>query len=360
MKRFQDQGFEVHAIGNNSMGRKDELVAMGIICHDVEFYRIPLSGKNLKAVKVLNELFEKEYFDLIHVHTPTAAFFTRYVASKHKQGRILYTAHGFHFFKGAPLKNWALFYPAEKYALKWTDGLIVMNTEDFQLAKKLGYKKNENVFKVHGVGVNMSEFNSKRVSGEQCIRDELKLGESELIISCIAELSSRKNQMFLLENWQAITEIVPNAHLLLIGNGVEKSKIKKFIKNQKLQNVYMLGFRHDVSEIISSSDIITLVSKHEGLPKCLMEAMACGKVIVTTNIRGSRDLVEHEKNGLVVELGDNNHLVQSFINLLNSEQLRIDYGDRGQMKIQDYSLKKVIGEMDQVYSRYLSMEGVKT
>lgn len=353
MKSFQEKGFEVHAIGSNSMGRKNELVEMGIICHDIEFDKFPLSSKNIKAIKELNWLFKNIYFDLIHVHTPTAAFFTRYVASRNKQGKVIYTAHGFHFFTGAPIKNWLFYYPAEKIAVKWTDGLVVMNKEDYKLAKKLGYKKKVNLFEVHGVGVDLKEFKTHTGNTEQTIRQELNLENDTLIVSCIAEFSVQKNHEFLLQNWQAITAKYPNVHLIFAGNGKVENKVKKIIRKKGLENVHLLGFRKDVSKIIASSDIVTLVSKREGLPRCLMEAMACGKIIVASNVRGSRDLVEHGKNGMIVELSDNGHLVKTFIKVLQNKQLRIDYGKKGQRKIQSYSLKNVLKEMDQVYSRYL-------
>ncbi len=356
MKMFHDRGFEVHAIGSNSMGRKDELTAMGIICHDMEFYRIPLSSKNIRALKTLDDLFRHEYFELIHVHTPTAAFFTRYIASKHKQGKIIYTAHGFHFYRGAPLKNWLLYYYAEKLAVRWTDGLIVMNKEDYQLGKKLGYKEKENLFKVHGVGVDLTEFRWDDSKNDSNIRKELGLKDDTLIVSCVAELSARKNQLFLLENWQSVVEKCPNTHLILVGTGRSEREIKEYIEKQTIQNVHLIGFRRDINQIISSSDIVTLVSKHEGLPKCLMEAMACGKIVVTTNVRGSRDLVEHESTGMVVGLDDGASLVQSFVTLLQSEQLRLEYGQNGQRKVQNYSLQVVLQEMDEIYSRYLNDE----
>ncbi|WP_255551470.1 glycosyltransferase family 4 protein [Sporosarcina sp. E16_8] len=356
MKMFHEKGFEVHAIGSNSMGRKNELTAMGIICHDMDFYRIPLSSKNIRALKTLDDLIRHEYFELIHVHTPTAAFLTRYIASKHKQGKIIYTAHGFHFYKGAPMKNWLLFYFAEKLAVRWTDGLIVMNKEDYQLGKKLGYKEKENLFKVHGVGVNLAEFQSTVRDSDMDIREELGVEDDALIVCCIAELSARKNHFFLLGNWKSIVAKCPTAHLVLVGTGKSEKEIKEYIESNRIPNVHLIGFRSDINQIISSSDIVTLVSKHEGLPKCLMEAMACAKIVVTTNVRGSRDLVEHESTGIVVGLGDGASLVESFVTVLRSKQLRLNYGRNGLQKIQNYSLHCVLQEMDDIYERYLNDE----
>ncbi|MGG1676771.1 glycosyltransferase family 4 protein [Neobacillus sp. NRS-1170] len=352
MQMFQEKGYEVHAAGSNSLNSKDELLEMGIICHDIEFDRSPFSKNNLLAIKKLHHLFQVNYFSLIHVHTPTAAFLTRYVASKHDQGKVLYTAHGFHFFKGASRKNWILFYPAEKMAKRWTDGLLVMNEEDYQLGKRLGFKENDNMFRVHGVGVNLHEFNPRTEKGMD-IKSELGLSSDAVIISCVAELIDRKNQMFLLENWKEVVNCCPNAHLLIIGSGKDFDKINTFIHEQGMINVHLLGHRRDVPKILAVSDIVTLVSKQEGLPRCLMEAMACAKPIITTNIRGSKDLVENGHCGIVVNLGDHEHLRKSFITLINDEQLRTVYGKNGQQRIQNYSLMNVLSEMEDIYSRYI-------
>lgn len=352
MKMFQEKGYEVHAAGSDSLGRKEELLKMGVLCHDVEFDRQPFSTKNMKAVKDLNALFQQNYFNLIHVHTPTAAFLTRYIASKHDQGKVLYTAHGFHFFKGASRKNWLLFYPAEKMAKRWTDGLLVMNGEDCALGKRLGFKENQNMFHIHGVGVDLTEFH-EGVEKAKGTKKELSLSKEAVVISCVAELSPRKNQMFLLENWQSIVAQCPNAHLLIIGSGMDAEKIQTFIHEQCLSNIHLLGFRRDVPSIIASSDIVTLVSKQEGLPRCLMEAMAAAKPIITTNVRGSRDLVDNEKSGMIVDLGNHEHLIRSFVTLIRDEQLRKEYGKHGQKKIQHYSLANVLNEMNEIYSRYV-------
>lgn len=352
MKLFQEKGYEVHAAGSNSLNRKDELLEMGVICHDVDFDRLPFSKKNMRAIKELNALFQHHYFNLIHVHTPTAAFLTRYIASRHHQGKVLYTAHGFHFFKGASRKNWLLFYPVEKMAKRWTDGLLVMNEEDYSLGKRLGFKENENMFHVHGVGVDLNEF-QEQSEETMDLKFELGLGPDTVVISCIAELSPRKNQMFLLENWKTITEQCPHAHLLIIGNGVDSEKIKAYIEENWVINVHLLGHRRDIPSIIASSDIVTLVSKQEGLPRCLMEAMASAKPIITTNVRGSRDLVDNGHGGIVVDLGDHEGLIKSFVTLIQDEQLRFNFGKTGQQKIQHYSLFNVLNEMEAIYSLYV-------
>ncbi|MEK4698531.1 glycosyltransferase family 4 protein [Solibacillus sp. FSL R7-0668] len=349
MKWFQERGYEVHAIGNESLGKKIELEKIGVICHDIDFDRLPFSKKNMNALKQLNELFSIHYFDLIHVHTPTASFLTRYAANNAKQGKVIYTAHGFHFFKGASIKNWLTFFPAEKLAAKWTDVLIVMNNEDFLLGEKLGFKKNKNLFFVNGVGVDLNEFIEEDNAENNYLKTELKLSEDSVLVTCIAELSTRKNQSFLLENWHTIISKMPNAQLILVGKGPDEGEIRTFIQTHELTNIHLLGYRTDVPKIISASDIITLVSKQEGLPRCLMEGMAVSKPIICTNIRGSADLVDDKETGVLVDLGNNAKLSNCMIELIGNEELRKKYGEKAKLKIQDYSIESVLRVMGDIY-----------
>lgn len=357
MKWFQEQGYEVHAIGNDSLGRKNELEEIGVICHDIDFDRLPFSRKNIEALKQLKELFSNHFFDLIHVHTPTAAFLIRYMAKKAHQGKIVYTAHGFHFYKGASKKNWLVFYPAEKLAARWTDALIVMNKEDLLSGEKLGFKINKNLFLVNGVGVDLNEFmsndNINNSINKNYLKAELKLKEETVLFTCIAELSNRKNQFFLMENWRTINSKMPNGHLILVGKGPDEEKIRNFINMQHIENVHLLGYRNDVPKIINASDVITLVSKQEGLPRCLMEGMAVGKPIICTDIRGSADLVSDKQTGFLVKLGDNENLIHKIIKLGEDNKLRQSFGNNAKIKIENYSIENVLIDMENIYRKYL-------
>lgn len=353
MRWFLEKGYEVHAVGSNNLGRKDELEEMGVICHDIDFARLPFSRENLKAYKQLSNLFSEYYFELIHTHTPTASLLIRHAAFKAKQGKIIYTAHGFHFFEGASKKNWLLFYPAEKMAAKWTDLLIVMNQEDLVSGENLGFKVGEDLFLVNGVGVDLREYAIDNQNGDRNLKQELMLSEDAVLISCIAELSSRKNQFFLLENWKEIVASVPDIHLVLVGKGPDEQMLKNYIIKNNIFNVHLLGYRKDIPQILASSDIVTLVSKQEGLPRCLMEGMALKKPIITTNIRGSSDLVVNDETGLLVNLNDNKALVEAIIKLATNENLRSIFGENGGIKIQDYCIDNVLEDMTKIYEEQL-------
>lgn len=348
MEYFQKNGYEVHAVGSASMGRKEELLEMGIICHDIDFDRFPLSGKNLLALRQLQLLFKQQKFELIHVHTPVAALLIRYVASHFHQGKVLYTAHGFHFYKGAPLINWLLYYPLERLAAKWTDGLITMNAEDYYRGKKIV----SDVQFVHGVGVkpmNQVEWNTDK----KALKNSIGLASDSVVISYIAELNKNKNQQFLLRNWHFIKQKSPDAALLIIGQGDMKPELESFIVKEQLKDVKVLGYRNDVDQLLQITDVVALLSYREGLPKSIMEAMAAKIPCVVSDTRGLRDLIVHKRSGYLVPQGNDEVLIDSFVNLLNNRDQRLRMGDLAYKDVEPYRLENVLQEYISIYEEVL-------
>jgi len=352
MKLLQGWGYEVHAAASSAEGHKDEVEAIGVRCWDIPFVRSPVSLKNLTAYRKFKSLLRRERFDLIHVHTPMAAWLGRLTAKRTGQGPVLYTAHGFHFYKGAPLTYWLFYYPAERLVARWTDGLIVMNSEDYERAQKMGFKPDENLFFVHGVGVDLERFSQGRENGIS-VREELGLDNQDVVVTCVAEFIPRKNHGFLLDAWKFVSRNERKSHLLLVGEGRICNAMESRVQQKRIPRVYFLGFRRDVPRILAATDVLVLTSKHEGLARCIMEAMAAGKPVVATDVRGSRDLVENGVTGLLVELGDVEGLAQALLQLIRDPELRKKMGQAGRAKIQDYSLERVLDEMSAIYARYL-------
>ncbi|MBO8132172.1 MAG: glycosyltransferase family 4 protein [Candidatus Marinimicrobia bacterium] len=348
---LKNKGYEIHTAASSSEGRINEIESLGVKCWDIPFARSPYSLKNYMAYCKLRQLLICNYFSLIHVHTPMAAFSGRYLAKATHQGPVLYTAHGFHFFKGASKRNWLLYYNAERLASKWTDGLIVMNEEDFEAGKRLGFLPGKDLFFVHGVGVDLNKYGEIRSS--LTLKKSLGISSRDLVISCVAEFIPNKNHVFLLKAWSYLAQKYNNIHLVLVGDGKLRHMINKVIDRERLQRVFLLGFRNDVPEILAESDIVTLVSKREGLPRCIMEAMASKKPVVATDVRGSRDLVKHGKTGFLVPLDDVSALVKAFETLINNTDLRNKMGQAGREVIQDYSIDRVIAEMEEIYDMFL-------
>jgi len=352
MKLLQDWGYEVHAAASPAEGRKDEVAAAGVTCHDVPFARSPVRRANIRAYRAVKALLDRVRFDLIHVHTPMAAWVTRLAAHRAGQRLVLYTAHGFHFYRGAPWPYWLFYYPAERLAARWTDGLIVMNKEDLDRARRIGFREGKNLFFVHGVGVDLTRFSSDPAEA-RVLRQKLGLGSTDLVVACVAEFNSNKNQAQLIGAWPRVIREIPRAQLLLVGEGPLREALQKEVVRARIPNVQFLGHRGDVEVILSASDVFVLPSRREGLPRSIQEAMATGKPVIATDVRGSRDLVEDGVTGLLVEVGDATGLAQAITRLLRDNELRMRMGRAAQVRVRAYGLDRVLEEMAGVYGHYL-------
>jgi glycosyltransferase involved in cell wall biosynthesis len=351
IRLLQHKRYHVEVAAGRDAAKKS-IQQQGIECEDICFTRDLRLGANYKAYKQLRALLRDNTYALIQVHTPIAGFLTRMAAWRSKlKTPILYMVHGFHFYKGAPVQNWLLYYTAEKIAARWTDGLIVINSEDYNCAQKLGFLHNVNLFKVNGVGVDLEKYS---VLGEkEELRRSLGFSAEDKIVLCCAELSKVKNHKMLFKAWKKVVYSMPNAKLLIVGIGKLENILKSYVSKHQLPNIMFLGYRQDISELLNIADIFTLTSTREGLPKAIMEAMACAKPVVATNVRGNRDLIEDGVNGYLIEVGDIEGLAQNIIKLLENDSLAKTMGAKGLEKIESYSLDKVLKEMEAIYDRYL-------
>jgi len=352
MRLLQAKGYEVHAAASSVEGRRADVEAAEVICWEIPFARSPYSLSNLRAFWQLKALLKEHRFDLIHVHTPVAALMTRYLAKVTGQGPVLYTVHGFHFYRGAPWKDWLIYRTAERIAARWTDGMIVMNAEDYDHAKGMGFLPGANLFCISGVGMDLS--NHPPLSGKGGIRATLGFAVDAVLIACVAELNANKNHSFLLEAWKRIAPKYAGAHLLLVGSGEQEVALQRKVERERIERVHFLGYRRDVPQIMQEVNILALVSKREGLPKSIMEAMAAGKPVVVTNIRGCRDLVDDDSTGFLVELGDVTALAMAIERLISDGALCATMGAAGREKIENYSLEKMLAAMSETYDFFLA------
>jgi len=348
MRLLLQLGCEVHAAANINRPLQ-ELQGMGVVCWDIPFSRSPYSRCTLKSYRELRDLFTHQKYDLVHVHTPVASFITRCVARRTGQKSLLYTAHGFHFYRGAPIQNWLLYYPAEKWAARRTDALITLNEEDFKSGQMLGFVPGENLFWVHGVGVDLDPH----VEGGSPIRTELGLSMHDLMIVCVGELNHNKNHASLLSAWRQFSLENANAYLILVGDGILRPELEASVMRRSIPRVQFLGYRHDVPQILHEADIFVLCSKREGLPRAVMEAMVAGLPVLATDVRGTRELVRNGSTGILVNPKDRGQIVSGLQRLAENPGLRSRMGSLGKERISDYSTDAVLEEMMHIYSKYL-------
>lgn len=219
---LHDYGYEVHVAARNNLAEKNGLKLDFVEkIYDVPFARSPKSKDNIRAYKELKNIIEKEQYDVIHCNTPMGGIVTRLAAKKErKKGtKVYYTAHGFHFYKGAPKKNWIVFYPIEKFFSRLTDKLITITQEDCELAKR---KFHCEVERIHGVGVDGNRYYAVSKEESKQIRKNLGYSKEQKIILCVGELLPNKNQKMIISAMRGIVNQYADAKLLLAGNGAEK------------------------------------------------------------------------------------------------------------------------------------------
>ncbi|WP_341876752.1 glycosyltransferase family 4 protein [Defluviitalea saccharophila] len=355
IKYFQQRGVEVH-IAAKSGERTKELEALGVIFHHIDFSRSPYSPKLFRAFFDLKELMSREKFDLIHVHTPVAAFLGRLAARSTKTEPVLYTAHGFHFYKGAPVLNWLIYYPMEKIAARWTHGLITINREDYERGKHFNLKRKNGLFYVHGVGLSLEEYFIPQNFDQERHKEKMGFRKNDKIVVCVGEFTRNKNQQQVIDAMHEAVKIDPDIHVLFVGTGEQEEKLKKYVKQLNLsKNIHFLGYRRDIPEILWAGDAFILTSRREGLPRAMMEAMAAGLPIIATDIRGNRDLISHGQEGYLVPIGDIEKTKEAILQILkDSKQVEVmKYKVKEKIKI--YSIESILKEMDQIYKTFINI-----
>lgn len=279
------------------------LIEKGVRVFEVPFSRSPLSIGNFKAFKELIKIQKENQYGIVHVHTPIASIFGRLLKVKFPKLKTIYTAHGYHFLKGGSKAGWLLYYPIEKVMAKFTDVTININSEDYEITKsKLKPKKS---YLVKGVGLDLNSYKTLSYEEQKRKKQELNIKDEDFVVIMIAELNENKNQIQLIKAIELLKEDCPRLKVMFVGEGDKLNELKQEALARGVRDkVLFLGFRNDVNELINISDIGTLLSYREGLPRNIMELMANGKKVIATDIRGCRDLVCNENVGQLVKVGD--------------------------------------------------------
>ena len=352
IKWFHDQGWQVDVAANNDYGDKQACVIP--YCHRfhcMPFERSPLKKGNWDAYKQLKKLLDEEHYDIIHCHTPMGGVIARLAAgsARNRETKVIYTAHGFHFYKGSPFLNWLVYYPIERILSRRTDLLLTMNQEDYSAAKKLHAG---NVINVNGVGMDMSRFVEAAAEEKYAIRREFGLKDTDVFAISVAQLIARKNHTVLI---QAVAKLKnPDFHLFIVGDGVQEQELKDLAKAQNVdKQIHFLGFRKDVYRLCSAADIFLFASLQEGLPVALMEAMACGLPIIASRIRGNVDLIDPEVGGWLVDPKDVDGFTAAIRNAMSQRQVWQQMKMHNLAKVQQYSIPAVVEQMATIYNEMM-------
>lgn len=345
IKMLIEEGHQVDVAFNIEQEVNSEIYEMGCKIHQLPLLRSPLKKDNFRAYKMLKNIIISEGYDLVHTHTPVASAVVRLVCRNLNNVRVFYTAHGFHFFKGAPILNWLIYYPVEKWLARYTDTLITINKEDYDRAKnKFKVKRVEYI---PGVGVNLEKFNTVEID-RNLKRSELDLPKDALIILSVGELNKNKNHEVVIRAIAKLDNL--NIHYVICGRGPLESYIKKLSTELGIgENLHLLGYREDIPEICKTSDVFVFPSYREGLSVALMEAMANRLPVVCSNIRGNSDLIERGKGGYLINPRDIGGFANAINNLANEQELRKTMSLSNLEVIKKFDVKNVKKEMKKIY-----------
>ena len=347
---LHEHGCEVHVAARNNLAEKNGLKLDFVEqVFDVPFDRSPFSARNLKAYRQLQEILAAEAYDVVHCNTPVGGVIGRLAArDARKHGaQVFYTAHGFHFYQGAPKKNWLLWYPVEKYMCRYTDKLITINEEDARLARRHFQTQ---VFHIHGVGVSTKRYYEHSQEEMLAMREQEGLGETDYVVLCTGELNENKDQKTLIRAAALVHEQLPDLRVLLAGNGPKEAELKRLILDMNAGSyVHMLGYRTDLERYANIADVIVSCSYREGLPMNIVEGMLLGKPVVASYNRGHRELIVPDVTGYMVPPADANAFAEKIAVLLNDGELADRMGQAGYEKAQLYADTNVRQELQAIY-----------
>ena len=329
---------------------KSKLREMNVRCYQIDFARnIKCIGQNIKAYQQVKKLMEQNHYVFCHCHSPIGGVVAR-IAGHRTKTKIIYTAHGFHFYKGAPIANWLMFYPVEKILSYWTDTLITINQEDYKRAKKKFHAGK--TYYLPGIGIDLERFHVGDAQTIQQKRQELGLQPQDVFLLSVGELSDRKNHVVVIEAMKQLIQRHPQLRYFICGQGEKKQELQQLIRKYHLEDhVKLLGFRTDVAELCQAADVFVFPSKQEGLPVALMEAMACGVPVVCSRIRGNTDIVKDGVNGYLVSSDRSEKYILAIAKAMQMNTI-VDKKKMyaiNQVQLQPYSVSKINVEMQNIY-----------
>lgn len=348
-KMLQEMGYEVHVAAHDNLAEKNGLALKYVDkFFEVPFRRSPFSPKNLKAKKQLKRIIDSEGYDIIVCNTPVGGIMTRLAAkgARRRGTRVIYIAHGFHFYKGASKKNWLIYYPIEKHFAKKCDTVVTINEEDYLFAKS---KFKCEVRRIHGAGVSTERY--PIVSDEQKREAKLAAGYSpdDFICLCIGEINENKNQKMVISAMAEVVKAHPNTYLLLAGNGPLEAELKERISFLGLEkNVKMLGYVTNLEDYQRISDLGISCSIREGLGLNLIESMLSGNAVVATKNRGHSELVRDGENGYLVENGDSAALASRICECISDRNSLNRMSEQGYGFSKAYTVDAVKKEIESI------------
>ncbi len=347
IKMFKERGCETVVAAKNDYEDGGVNIPNCDLYIDIPFARNPFSASNIKAYKMLKSVIDNGNFDIIECNTPIGGVIGRIAARKaRKKGtKVIYIAHGFHFFKGGARISWLVFYPIEKLLAHITDVLVTVNREDYEKARKKF--KAKQIVLIDGIGVDIERIESSRPDIRK-VRSEFGIKESDTVLISVGELRKLKNHETILKAMARTDN--ENLHYIIAGCGPLSGVLSALAEKLGIKGrVHLPGFRDDVFDLLKSSDIFCFPSTREGMPLALAEAMAAGLPAVVSNVRGNRDLIVAGKGGFLYSAKDADGFAEGIEKLVIDPALRREMGSYNKEHIRKYDIKIIKEELSRIY-----------
>ena len=349
-----DMGYDV-VLGVQKSKPEELECELPVKLYDAHTYRSITAFKDNKiAYDNLNKVIRENNVEVIHCNTPVGGMVGRLCGKKNKVKKVIYTAHGFHFYKGAPLFNRTVLKWAEKLMAHWTDAIITMNQEDYAAAKKFKLRKGGKVYFVHGVGITLKDFEGLSHL-RQSKRQEMGVSDEDIVLISMGDLVPRKNYGAAIRAIAKAND--PRLQYMICGKGPELENLQNLSKELGVENqIHFLGFRTDVKELLTGADIFLFTTRQEGLPRSMMEAMASGLPCVASAIRGNVDLIENGVNGFVCPTDDVDGYATAIAKIASDPVIRETMRSNNLEKIKQYDITVVEQEIRTIYADVLKKD----
>lgn len=342
---LSNKGYKIDILCSNVGGRisevKENLKDYVENIFVVSLQRSPLSPKNIIGYCEIKKKLDKNHYDLIWTNEPVMGVVTRLAAKKSRNSgtKVMYMVHGFHFYKGAPKLNWMLYYPIEKIMAKYCDVITTINHEDFEAAKQF---KGDGAKYIHGIGINTDRLNKQ--SEQRNVREEIGLEKEDFVVLSVGELNENKNHRVIIRALAQVND--ESIHYVICGKGEQLDALTRLSKELGVEsNVHFLGYRTDVVDICSQSDLFAFPTFREGLGLAALEAMYCGLPLVTSNSRGPVDFMINGETGFVCDPNKPEDFAKAIRIIKNDNELKLSMQKRNKMLAYPFCVDNVKNEI---------------
>lgn len=357
LKLFKEKGWETCVCARNDYEQDEECIIPYCDKHyDMPFERSPFKLNNLKVYREIRKLINKECYDIVHCHTPVGGVVARLatVFARKKGTRVIYTAHGFHFYKGAPLLNWLLYFPMEWICSFFTDDLITINKDDYNLACKYMHAKNTHY--IPGIGFDYEKYNATEVISNN-LRNEYGIPSDAFVVLSVGEVNKNKNHKVILDAINKIDN--ENIYYVICGAGNESDNLRKLANEYGIEDrLKLVGYQNNINEWLSMADIFAFPTIREGLGLAAIEAMAMGAPLITSNSGGICDYMWDNECGFSCKYDDVKMFARNIEILYNDAELRKCMGKNGKERAKQFDIKNVVRIMEKIYGGTLYEETI--